>query len=63
MLHISLNFVDKIAMLSENGAKNILVPIDNLNELNEIPKTVFSNTDIQFYANSQMMFQKAILTE
>lgn len=57
------NFVDKIAMLSENGAKNILVPIDNLNELNEIPKTVFSNTDIQFYANSQMMFQKAILTE
>lgn len=58
-----INFVDKIAMLSENGAKNILVPLDNLTELNEAPKSIFTVTDIQFYSNSQMVLQKAILSE
>ncbi len=57
------NFVDKIATLSENGAKNILVPLDNLSELNEAPKTIFTVTDIQFYSNSQMVLQKALLGE
>lgn len=54
------NFVDRLALLSENGAKNILVPLENLAELNEAPKTIFSVTDVQFYSNSQMLLQKAI---
>jgi ATP-dependent Lon protease len=33
------NFADKVTMLSENGAKVVIVPMDNLNELSNIPPT------------------------
>jgi ATP-dependent Lon protease len=26
------NFTDKVTMLSENGAKSVIVPMDNLND-------------------------------
>jgi ATP-dependent Lon protease len=59
----AINFVDKISMLSENGAKNVVVPMDNLNELQDIPQSVLGNTDVPFYSNCQMLMQKGILSE
>ena len=57
------NFSDKVTMLSENGAKVVIVPMDNLGELSNIPPTVLGNTDVPFYQNNQMLMQKAILME
>lgn len=59
----AINFADKITMLSDNGAKSVVVPFDNLTELTGIPATVLGNTDIQFYQNNQMLMQKAILVD
>lgn len=59
----AINFADKITMLSDNGAKSVVVPIDNLSELTGIPATVLGNTDIQFYQNNQLLMQKAILVD
>jgi ATP-dependent Lon protease len=58
-----VNFADKVTMLSENGAKSVIVPMDNLNELSNVPPTVLGNTDVPFYQNNQMLMQKAILLE
>ncbi len=57
------NFADKVTMLSENGAKTVLVPMDNLSEINTIPPSVLGKTDVPFYGNSQMLLQKAVLGE
>jgi ATP-dependent Lon protease len=59
----AINFDDKVTMLSENGAKVVIVPMDNLNELANIPPSVLGNTDIPFYQNNQMLMQKAILLD
>ena len=59
----AINFADKITMLSENGAKSVVVPMDNLSELTNIPATVLGNTDVPFYQNNQMLMQKAILLD
>jgi len=58
-----INFADKVTMLSENGARNVIVPLDNLNELSNVPPSVLGNTDVPFYQNSQMLLQKAILLD
>lgn len=57
------NFADKVTMLSENGAKSVIVPMDNLKELSDIPPTVLGNTDVPFYQDNQMLMQKSILVE
>ncbi len=57
------NFADKVTTLSENGAKIVIVPMDNLTELSNIPLSVLGNTDVPFYQNNQMLMQKAILLE
>ena len=59
----SINFADKITMLSENGAKTVIVPMDNLAELANVPPTVLGNTDVPFYQNNQLLMQKAILQD
>lgn len=59
----ALNFADKVTLLSENGAKTVLVPMDNLNEMTTLPATILGKTDTPFYANSQMLLQKAVLSE
>ena len=59
----SLNFSDKVSMLSENGAKLVLVPMSNLNELQDLPPSVLGATDVPFYGNNQMLMQKVILGE
>jgi ATP-dependent Lon protease len=55
------NFPDKVTMLSENGAKTVLVPMDNVTEIGTLPTTILGKTDVPFYANSQMLLQKAVL--
>lgn len=57
------NFADKVTTLSENGAKAVIVPMENLKEITNIPPSVLGNTDVPFYQDHQMLMQKAILTE
>lgn len=59
----AINFADKVTMLSENGAKSVIVPMDNLNELSNVPPTILGNTDVPFYQNNQMLMQKAIISD
>lgn len=59
----SNNFTDKVTMLSENGAKTVISPMDNLQEMASIPQSVVGSTDVPFYSNSQMLMQKAILID
>ena len=57
------NFSDKLAMLSENGARMVLTPMENLAEMKDVPPSILNNTDVNFFSNSQMILQKAILTD
>lgn len=56
-------FADKVSLLSENGAKTVLVPMENLNEMTSLPLGVLGKTDTPFYGNSQMLLQKAVMGE
>jgi len=56
----SLHFADKVSLLADNGAKTILVPIGNINELTTLPANIFEKADVPFYGNSQMLLQKAV---
>ena len=56
----ALNFSDRVSLLSENGAKNVIVPMDNLPEMATLPSSILGKTDIPFYSNSQMLIQKII---
>ncbi len=56
----AVNFSDRVSLLSENGAKTILVPMDNLQEMATLPATILGKSDVPFYANAQMMIQKMI---
>lgn len=57
----SLHFADKVTMLSENGAKIVLVPMDNLSEMTSLPASILGKTDTPLYANSQMLLQKCTI--
>ena len=57
------NFSDKVTTLSENGAKSVIVPMENLKEITNIPPSVLGNTDVPFYQDHQMLMQKAMLAE
>lgn len=54
------NFNDCVSLLSENGAKTVLVPMDNLPEMATLPATILGKTDTPFYANAQMLAQKMV---
>lgn len=56
----SLHFANKVTLLSENGAKTILVPIVNLSELTTLPASVLGISDVPFYSNGQMLLQKVV---
>jgi ATP-dependent Lon protease len=56
----SQHFADKVSLLSDNGAKTVLVPMDNLIEMATLPSNILSKTDIPFYTNSQTLLQKAM---
>lgn len=57
----AMNFADKVTLLSENGAKTVLVPMENLSEIGTLPPSILGKTDVPFYGNSQMLLQKAVL--
>jgi ATP-dependent Lon protease len=57
----ALNFNDRVSLLSENGAKNVIVPMDNLPEMATLPAAILGKTDIPLYSNTQMLIQKIIL--
>jgi len=59
----SLNFADKVTLLSENGPKTVLVPMENLTEISTLPPSVLGKTDVPFYGNSQMLLQKSMSSE
>jgi ATP-dependent Lon protease len=59
----AINFEDKVTMLSENGAKVVIVPMDNLAELANIPATILGDTDVPFYQNNQLLMQKSLLLD
>lgn len=54
------NFSDRVTLLSENGAKTVLVPMDNLPELATLPSSILGKTDVPFYSNAQMLVQKIV---
>ena len=54
------NFAEKVSLLSENGAKTVLVPMDNLQDMATLPATILGKTDVPFYGNGQMIIQKII---
>lgn len=56
----AINFSDRVSLLSENGAKTVLVPMDNLQEMATLPATILGKTDVPFYSNAQMLIQKMI---
>jgi ATP-dependent Lon protease len=55
----AINFADKITMLSENGAKTVVVPVDNLSELTNVPASVLGNTDVPFYEEQKLLNKMA----
>lgn len=57
------SFAEKVTMLSENGAKTVIVPMDNLAEIANVPPSVLGDTDVPFYQNNQLLLQKAILLD
>lgn len=54
------NFSDRVSLLSENGAKNVIVPMENLPELASLPQTILGKTDVPFYTSAQMLIQKIV---
>ncbi len=57
----NLNLADKITMHTENGAKTVILPLDNLTELTNGPASDIRDTDVPFYSNNRMLMQKGIL--
>jgi ATP-dependent Lon protease len=57
------NFADKVTLLSDNGGKTVLVPMENLSEITTLPQSILGKTDTPFYSNSQMLLQKAVMGE
>ena len=56
----ALNFNDRVSLLSENGAKNVIAPMENLSELATLPAAILGKTDVPLYANTQMLIQKIL---
>ena len=56
----ALNFSDRVSLLSESGAKNVLAPMDNLSEMTTLPASILGKTDVPFYSSSQMLMQKIL---
>lgn len=54
---------NKVQILSENGARAILIPVENTKDIPNIPKSLLSKTDIPFYDNPHTAFTKALLNK
>jgi len=53
-------FSDALAMLSDNGAKNVLVPIANSQDMGSLNQDILAKTNPLFYTNAQKLLEKAI---
>lgn len=58
----AINFRDKFSILSENGAKTVLVPMDNLAELSTLPTTLLDKADVYFYGNTLVSTKNFLVT-
>ena len=54
-------FSDAVAMLSDNGAKTVLVPVTNTKDMADLPQSLLTKTDVMFYPDSQKLLQKGIV--
>jgi|Wag4MinimDraft_11_1082651.scaffolds.fasta_scaffold03165_2 ATP-dependent Lon protease len=54
---------DSLALLSDNGAKNVLVPISNAPDMGDLNPELLSKTNPLFYASAQKLLEKAIVEE
>ena len=54
-------FSDAVALLSENGAKTVLVPVTNTQDMADLPQSLLTRTDVMFYPDSQKLVQKGIM--
>lgn len=57
------NFADKVTLLSDNGGKTVLVPMENLSEMVSLPSAILGKTDVPFFGNPQMLLQKSVMSE
>lgn len=55
------NFPDTVALLSENGAKHVLAPTENVDDIGKVPREVHADTNTIFYDSAQTLLQKAIV--
>jgi len=55
------NLADKVQLLSENGAKSVFLPLENSQDIPNIPQGLLSDTDPKFYDEPQKAFTKALL--
>ena len=56
-------FSDSLAMLSDNGAKNVLVPVGNSQDMANLNQELLAKTNVLFYTNAQKLLEKAIVEE
>ena len=56
-------FSDSLAMLSDNGAKNVLVPVANSQDMADLNSDLLAKTNVLFYTNAQKLLEKAIMDE
>ena len=54
-------FSDAVALMSENGAKTVLVPVTNTQDMADLPQSLLTKTDVMFYPDSQKLVQKGIM--
>ncbi len=54
---------DSVAMLSDNGAKTVLVPVGNTQDMADLPQSLLTKTDVMFYPDAQKLLQKGIMEE
>lgn len=57
------SLADKIQMLSENGAKTILLPVENSKDMANVPPSLLSKTNLNFYDQPSTAFEKALLSK
>lgn len=50
-------------MLSDNGAKNVMVPVDNSQDMADLNSDLLAKTNVLFHTNAQKLLEKAIVEE
>lgn len=56
-------FSDSVAMLSDNGAQNVLVPVGNSGDMAKIQQELLAKTNVLFYTDAMKLLEKGIVEE